>query len=511
MCPVSLTCRSRVGLLLALLIFALPGCRLDSPERDLSKAAIGTDVIEFHYPQGSSERLAVLAMGLLEQDGADSQGAVIPAVSGSLDGSSFETDPSELSLQLSAIEMMISEGLLEASLEVDVSDPVLTLGIFTGGQPTSDCEIHVSIPRQVVPVRLVAGQGNDNQPLIFIDGELELIGEPVSAAMDPYCPAYGSQDVELAVSRAVAGAVLQASTLLADALSEALGSTLGLDAAAAGCVAGLTSRDTDQGRLHFEFWPGADADVFSPKGSRVGLAGGFESTRADCVPAAAADFPGSKLLPAEFAERVPGTGDEYQCAISISDDFLQQAFTAAWRGGLFCRNAADGDLQTMDLVDLFPSLAAWGPPGAVRVALWPGGQPQLAFAPADPDAGESLARLSLSLPSLAIDLYVSIEGSDMRMLGLAADLNLELAPRIEGTQVFLDLVKTHVGELSIDYSEMLTEAAGSLRALADEALSRIARQLLSQLGPLEVPMVPGAASLLGFKRLEGRTLLYFGP
>jgi len=508
---VSLTYRSRVGLVSALLILALPGCRLDPPERDLSKAAIGTDVIEFHYPQGSGERLAVLAMGLLEQAGANSQDAVIPAVAGSLDSSSFETDPSELSVQLSAIQMVISQGLVEASLEVDVSDPVLSLGIFSGGQLVSNCEIHVSIPGQVVLVKLIAGQANDNQPLIFIDGELELTGDPISVTTDPYCPAYGSQDVEMAVSHAVTQALLQGSSQLSGALAEALGNTLGLDTAAAGSVAGQSLTDADQGRLHFEFWLGTDADVFSPTGSRVGLGGGFESTRADCVPAAAADFPGSKQAPAEFAERVPGTGDEYQCAISISDDFLQQAFSAAWRGGLFCRKAADGDLQTMDLVDLFPSLAAWGPLGAVRVAVWPGGQPQLAFAPADPAAGESLPRLSLSLPSLAVDLYVSIEGSDMRMLGLSTNLNLDLAPRIEGTQVFLDLVKTHVGELSIDYSEMLTEAAGSLRASVAEALDRIAKLLLAQLGPLEVPMVPGAVSLLGFRRLEGRTLLYFGP
>jgi len=508
---VNLSCRNCLCFLLALAIPALAGCRIDSPERDLSKAAIGTDVIEFHYPGSSGRRLAVLATGLLDQAGTNSQDAVIPEVSGSLDCTNFKTDPSGLSVQLSAIDILMSAGRLEANLEVDVSDPVLTLGIFSGEQLVDSCEIHVSIPKQDVMLRIVAGQDNDQRPLIFVDGEPVLSGEPVSTVTDPYCQAYGSQVVETAVSRAVAGAVFQASTLLANALVEALGSTLGLDTAVAGNVARLESADADPGRLHFDFWPGADSNVFSQTGSRVGLAGGFESTRADCVPAAAADFPGSMQVPAEFAEKVPGTGAEYQCAISVSDDFLQQAFSAAWRGGLLCRTAADGELQTIDLADLFPSLLAWGEPGGVRLAMWPGGQPQLAFAPADTDAGESLPRLSLNLPNLGVDLYVNFEGSDMRMLGVGADVNLELAPRIEGTHVFLDLVKTHVGELSIEYSEMLTEAAGSLRASAAEALSRIAGQLVQQLGPLDVPMVAGAVNLLGFKRLEGRTLLYFGP
>ena len=102
------------------------------------------------------------------------------------------------------------------------------------------------------------------------------------------------------------------------------GSAVGTTSGAAGSVEDL---------VDFLMLPDSTAAGMGADDLRIGLQGGFESARAPCVPADAADLPPSTEPPAEFSNVLPGTGEAYGMGISISKGFLSQGLAAGCAAG----------------------------------------------------------------------------------------------------------------------------------------------------------------------------------
>jgi hypothetical protein len=197
----------------------------------------------------------------------------------------------------------------------------------------------------------------------------------------------------------------------------------------------------------------------------------------------------------------------------VSIGFLKQGLAAAYRGGLLCRLPTAERLQGVSGLDeLFPSVSSLGAMDPVRVAVWPAGQPELELMSPDEDAGEMLPRVVLRLPDLGLDLYVPFEGMDVRLLGLTADVTLQLAPGLEDHKLHFELREATVRELHVGFSKLLGESTADLESAAAEATERIMKAMVDSLQPLELPRPPaGAGGLLGTDYSEGRLLFYFSP
>jgi hypothetical protein len=336
-----------------------------------------------------------------------------------------------------------------------------------------------------------------------MEGAPDIVGTPVSAELDYDCPEQPGSDVLPQVIGSVEDVIREAVADFASDLAVVAGGAVGTASGAAGSVEDL---------VDFLMLPDPTAAGMGADDLRIGLQGGFESTRAPCVPADAADLPASIEPPAEFPGGLPGTGEPYGMGVSISRGFLNQGLAAAYRGGLLCRRAGAGDLSGVRLDDLFPSLRSLGPLSAVRAAVWPGGQPQMEFISPDPAAGEDLPRVMVTLPRLTVDVYGNLEWTDMRLLSVTADVLVVLAPRLENGSLSFGLVEAHIGGMDINFSKLLDEGDEELRSGAIAAAERVIDRMLADMSLVELSRPAcGGGELLAAALEGGRILLYFAP
>ena len=478
------------------------GCNVSPLQNDLDPASVGSQSVEFYVPPASP--LGDILSTLLTERESDVLRLSLPVSQGSLGGTlEFVTGESELEIPVFDLGANILDSKLMVTASMGAAEVTIPLDVYAEGELLRTCFLYITAPERGLHVTLAFSGVAYNGPVLMVDGAPEIVGTPVTAELDFDCPEQPGSDIQSVVIGS-AEEIIQNTVLdFASELAEIAGSAVGTGSGAAGSMEEL---------VDFLVSPDSGAAAIGTDDLRIGLLGGFESTRAPCVPADAVDLLPSGEPPAEFPERVPGTDVPYGMGISISKGFLKQGLAAAYRGGMLCRQAGAGDLPDVRLDDLFPSLRALGPMSAIRAAVWPGGQPELEFTTPDPDAGEDLPRIMVTLPRLALDVYGSLEWTDVRLFSVTADVLLVLSPRIENGSLSFTLVEAHIGSMDITFSKLLSEDDAELRAGALAAVERVVARMVEDMGLLEFPRPACAGGdLLGSVLKGGRILLYFAP
>ena len=485
-----------------LLLVAAPACNVSPLQNDLDPASVGSRAVEFYVPATSPVGDVISAM--LTQAEADVIGLNLPAVQGSLGGTlEYVTSECELEIPVFDLGADVLDSKLQIAASMGAAEVTVPLDVYASGELLRTCFLRVVAPERGLHVKLAFAPTPGNGPLLVVDSPPDIVGTPATAELDYDCPEQPGSDVQSVVIGSVEEVIQDGVLAFASDLAGTAGSAVGTTSGAAGSVEDL---------VDFLMLPDSTAAGMGVDDLRIGLLGGFESVRAPCVPTEATDLPPSIEPPAEFPERVPGTGVPYGMGVSVSKCFLNQGLAAAYRGGLLCRRAGAGDLAEVRMDDLFPSLRSLGPISAVRAAVWPGGQPEMEFTTPDPAAGEDLPRMMVTLPRLTVDIYGKLEWTDIRLLSVTADVLVVLAPRLENGSLAFGLAEAHIGGMDINFSKLLDESDEDLRLGAVAAAERVLDRMVADIGLVELPRPAcGAGDLLGAALEGGRILLYFAP
>ncbi|GAG43555.1 unnamed protein product, partial [marine sediment metagenome] len=106
-------------------------------------------------------------------------------------------------------------------------------------------------------------------------------------------------------------------------------------------------------------------------------------------------------------------------------------------------------------------------------------------------------------------VFARMDGADLRVLGLSADVTLVLAPRLDGHTLTLHLADAQTSELQIEFAELITEKAGELRAAAAALVFQVGRSLVDGLDPIPLQLPTSAGPELLEYRVEGEQLLLY--
>jgi hypothetical protein len=477
-------------------------CNVTPLQRELDPASVGGSAVEFYIPTTSP--LGDVVSGLLTQAQADVVRVSLPVVEGSLGGTlEYVTSECELEIPVSDLSAAVQDSKLQISAIMGAAEVNVPLEVYAQGALLRTCFLSVAVPERGLHLQLVFSSTLADGPALVVDGAPDIVGTAVSAELDLDCPEQPGSDVHSLVIGSVEDVIFEAVLEFTSDLAVLAGSAVGTTSGAAGNVEDL---------VDFLMLPDSTAAGMGAADLRIGLQGGFESARAPCVPADAADLPPSTEPPAEFPDGLPGTGEPYGMGISVSKGFLNQGLAAGYRGGLLCRRAGAGDLSDVRLDDLFPSLRSLGPLSAIRAAVWPGGQPQMEFTTPDPAAGEDLPRMMVTMPRLTVDIYGNLEWTDVRLLSVTADVLVVLSPRLENGSLSFGLVEAHIGSMDINFSKLLDESDEDLRSGAIAAAERMIDRMVLDMGLAELPRPAcGGGDLLEAELEGGRILLYFAP
>lgn len=489
-------------ILAATLMMMAAACSVSPLQRDLDPASVGSQAVEFYVPETSP--LGEVISILLAEAQADVVEVSLPVVQGSLGGTlEYVTSECELEIPVFDLGAVVLDSKLQIGATMGAAEVNVPLDVYAEGELLRTCFLRLVAPERQLHVQLAFSSALTDAPALVMYGTPDIAGSPVSAELDYDCPEQPGSDIQSLVIGSVEEVVRESVAGFASDLAVTAGEAVGTGSGVAGSVEGI---------LDFLMLPESTAAGMGADDLRIGLLGGFESQRAPCVPADAADLPPSSEPPAGFPAGVPGTGEPYGMGISISKGFLGQGLAAGYRAGLLCRRAGAGDLSGVRLDDLFPSLRSLGPLYAVRAAVWPGGQPQLEFTAPDPAAGEDLPRIMVTLPRLRIDVYGNLEWTDVRLLSVTADVLVVLSPRLENGSLSFGLAEAHLGSMDIDFSKLLDESDEDLRSGAITAAERVIDRLVADMRLAEFPRPPcGGGDLLKAELDGGRILLYFAP
>ena len=484
------------------MLVAATACSVSPLQRDLEPASVGSQAVEFYIP--ATAPLGEVISGLLAEAQADVVRVSLPVVEGSLGGTlEYVTGECELEIPVSDLGAVVQDSKLQISATMGAAEVNVPLDVYAQGELLRTCYLRLVAPERQVHLQLAFSSTLTDAPALVVNGAPDIAGSPISAELDYDCPEQPGSDVLSLVIGSVEEAIRESVEGFASDLAMTAGDAVGTGSGIAGSVEDL---------LDFLMLPDPAAAGMGADDLRIGLLGGFESVRAPCVPADAADLPPSGEPPAGFSAGVPGTGEPYGMGISISKGFLNQGLAAGYRGGLLCRRAGAGDLSGVRLDDLFPSLRSLGPLSAVRAAVWPGGQPQLEFTAPNPVAGEDLPRMMVTLPRLGVDVYGNLEWTDVRLLSVTADVLVVLSPRLEDGSLSFGLAETHIGGMDINFSKLLDESDEDLRSGAVATAERVIGGLVADMRLAELPRPScGGGELLKAELAGGRILLYLAP
>jgi len=489
-------------ILAAAIMMMAAACSVSPLQRDLDPASVGSQAVEFYVPATSP--LDEVISTLLAEAQADVVRVSLPVVEGSLGGTlEYVTSECELEIPVSDLGAVVLDSKLHIDAAMNTAEVNVPLDVYAEGELLRTCFLRLIFPERQLHVELAFSSTLTDAPALVMGSAPEITGSPLSAELDYDCPEQPGSDVQSLVICSVEEAIRESATVFASELAVMAGEAVGAGSGVAGSVEDL---------VDFMMLPDPTAAGMGADDLRIGLLGGFESVRAPCVPADAADLAPSTEPPAEFAVSVPGTGEPYGMGISISKGFLNQGLAAGYRGGLLCRRAGAGDISGVRLDDLFPSLRSLGPLCAIRAAVWPGGPPQLEFTVPDPAAGEVLPRMMVTLPRLSLDVYGNLEWTDLRLLSLTADVLVVLSPHLENGSLSFGLAEAHIGSMEISFSKLLDESDEDLRSGAIAAAQRVIGRLVEEMQLAEFLRPPcGGGELLKAELEGGRILLYFAP
>jgi len=487
----------------------LAACEQGDLQRRLAQESLGRDVVEFYLPPDAGQQLGDAVAAELALRQADSLRIELPALEGSLgDPLTFATGSATFMLPMSSVRCTPQAGLFSASVDLEPVEANLPVDVFSGGEPLKTCFVHLVIPTRRIQGLLAWGHDADDAPVVLVEGPAGLDGEAVSWSFPVDCPQQPGGEFEAVVDHAFRDAQAVGADRLMASVAEALGASLGIEAGGGASI----QTPAAEGMLHIELGCLPDAVSAQADEVTVRLVGGFESTRAACVPPdVLVAAPGAEPR-AEFDQRVPRTGESYTMGVSLSRGMLDQGLAAAHRAGWFCRYPSTGELAGVCLEGMLPSLETVGMVRGVRLALWPASSPTLELVEAYADAGEKLPRLKITFERLDVDIYTELDGADIRLLGLSTSVGLALVPRLEGQALGLRLGRVDITDLQVTNAELAAESDTVLRSVAASLIEQAAAALVDEIEPVPLERPAAAAGeLLGSRLTEDRVLLYFRP
>ncbi|HOX46147.1 MAG TPA: hypothetical protein PK668_21265 [Myxococcota bacterium] len=472
--------RSPAWLVPAALAWLLGGCPVEPLDRPPAPEALGPRGLELYLPAG---RVAALGAILLEQLRATDQAelrARLPSLAGTLGGgqASYGLPEQELGLALEVILLTPLDGGLQLSASLAGPEASWALDLLPLEGEARTCALGVHGPARSLELAWQLHADAAGRPVLLPTGQAVLSGEPGVVELAQDCTVLDTGALRAEIGQALEAA-LQAGLpgLVAD-LGSAAGGVLGLDAGGAGSVSA---------GFRFSFLTDGTAAALTGGRLRLGLVGGFEGDRAECVPPGLAPpAPGAGGL-AGFADLLPGSGQAYGLALAVPHATLVQGLCAAHRAGLLCRRVDEVPLEGVSLTELLPSLEALGSLNGARVAVWPEAAPELSLEPPG-EPGERLPRAVLRLPGVGVDVYADLDGADVRVLGCEAELFLTLVPSLDAEGLRVRLVETRVGNLEIGFALLPDESGPALRQAAAALLGQAAGVLVDGLGPLALPL-----------------------
>jgi len=248
-------------------------------------------------------------------------------------------------------------------------------------------------------------------------------------------------------------------------------------------------------------------------GVRLPLQVGFAAREAGrCAPPGITE-PAAPSWPPVFP--LPEVGPQVSPAgvqLAISAQGLARLTATALEAGFFCqplRGEALSGMTAGDLADLLPLTGLAAPSSPLLALLRPGEPSTIALL-------ETPAGVRVTLRRLALDLYLPVDGAQLRLLTATADVVLDLEPVAwrgkRGAGIALRLTGTEVTPRMVG-SELLAELPGS--TLADrlpDLYTLVLDQLLATQLVLPAPLFGSQVVQLVRTRVAGEYLiLYFAP
>jgi len=493
-----------LSVFLSLIVVA--GCEKDPLDEPIEQQYLTHYSLEAHFPPqwlGSLgdnllNSMVDTGMNLLhippsQNKQQDGNGAYIVLDTGAMDVALAEIHPSVCA---TGINFHLVFAPSQTNLDMEVSYM---------GQDSYQCEGRLLLPARETFVHMSLHPDSAGDAVLVLDGDPGLSGEPMTLSLDDNCLA--NQYV-----------VYDAGIILRDALDEQLAQRLKavvdelrkLGTSAFGLKMGISGKIGDN--LLFELF--AHSLLPSSSDSQDGnllFSGGFDSSRAWCVPSNVSPVLPTEVDRAVFSDVVPGSENPYSVAISVSLPFIRQGLLSAYRAGLLCRQASEFSLTSVDPVELFMSLGELGRIDGMRVSTRPMGTPDVIWARPGGDSPGSLPDLYLVLPDVFMDVFVSIDGLDLRAFELKSDITVDMEPRLEQGLLVLDIVNVDVQKLEIEYNDLTTERAGELRQATTKLVEQVTRDLLKPLDGflLDLPLYCGK-NLLGYDLDEKHLTVYLG-
>lgn len=189
----------------------------------------------------------------------------------------------------------------------------------------------------------------------------------------------------------------------------------------------------DPGSMSERLTPSASADgssVLVVQGALVSMGAdlALSSARNTCVP----DLPIGSAAALELPEvppAVPGTGEPYDVALSLSVSALKQAVAHAWRAGLFCESVGSTQsegLTAATFAPWLPEIEALADSNPVWLRFWPAGSPTVTFN--DKGAGPGGLSVHLFFPQIQVELYADVEETRLLLYRLTGAVSLGTHP-----------------------------------------------------------------------------------
>jgi hypothetical protein len=482
----------------------LGGCPVGPLDQEPASGSLSPRGLELYLPAGRLEALGGTLLELLRAAGQGELSALLPAQAGSLgDGEASYGLPEQL-VGLALEEIQLSPGagglLLHATLAGAEASWAMELVPF-GGTGRA-CALSVHGQPRTLEVGWLLSVDAAGRPALVPSGQAALLGEQAQVALAQDCTVLDTSALLGEVGLALEAALQAGVPELVARLSVATGSLLGLDAGGSGSVSA---------GFRFSFLASWEATELTEGRLRVGLAGGFEGERAECVPPDVAEPGPGTGAPAEFSDLLPGAGGEYGLALAVPHATLEQGLRAAHRAGLLCRRADEKPLEGVSLAELLPSLETLGSLNGVRVAVWPEAAPELSMEPPGAE-GERLPRAVVHLSGVGVDVYADLDGADVRVLGCEAELFLTLVPSLDPAGLRVQLAETRVGNLEIGFALLPDESGPDLHQAAAALLGRLAGALVGSLGPLALPLpAAGRGEVLEAWTEAQAVVIYLAP
>lgn len=254
--------------------------------------------------------------------------------------------------------------------------------------------------------------------------------------------------------------------------------------------------------LHVELYPG-DV-VIDPGGMRVALNGAMSTdTAADCI---AVYDPGGSLAtesdPPTIGEVPSGISADPHAIVSASDDLVNQALYAVWRGGVLCYTVTSADGLPLDTSTILGVLA-----GDAFDELFPEAAPmQIGTSPAAPPTAvfDGDHDVGVAIEDLGLDLYAELDHRQARVLGLSlgttAGVDLGLDSSTGALDIALDL-GLEEANCTVSANELVPDSTSDIESKCASTLSSVVGGMVGSL--LEIPEVTlPAFGALGLTGLE---------